>query len=267
MSETVYFSGQGKVGVSGRTAAGFYTGFKDLGNVPALKLSLETDVIEHNESTSGSRLTDFRLNKQNKARVSMTLENFNRDNLIFLLNGTAVDVAAGTVTTGSPESLAPSGVTIVDGQYLFTSKTKITGALVVKDSAGSPATLTLNTHYTADLSSGRINFGPPYSTTTISTFTQPFTASYTYAINTIVKTFTSGTLERGLFFEGLNTANANKSVRVEIYRVIFDPVQSLDLINDELAQFELEGSALYDSTRASDSNFGGFARIIGDSLL
>ncbi len=60
----------------------------------------------------------------------------------------------------------------------------------------------------------------------------------------------------------LNTANINKGTVVELYRVVFDPVSDFDLINDELAQFELTGSVLYDDTRNLDPVLGGFGRLV-----
>jgi hypothetical protein len=260
-SEVVYFSGQGVLRASERNAAGLYTGFRDLGNVPALRLSLETDVVEHTEATSGSRLTDFRLSRQNRARVTMTLENFNKDNLAFLLNGTTVTLAGASITN---EVFTPTG--IVSGQLpldFYLKNSNLSALTSITDSAGSPASLTegASADFTKDLASGRITLR------SVGSYTQPFKANYTYGAGTIVTAFTSGVKERALIFEGLNTANSNKKVRVEIYRVIFDPVQNFDLINDELAQFEIEGTALYDTTRATDASFGGFARIIGDNVL
>jgi hypothetical protein len=278
MSESVYFSGQGKVYVSDREAStGVFTGFTFVGNVPSLKLSLESDVLEHNESRSGSRLQDFRLVKQNKTRISMTLENFNKFNLNLLTQGTEAAGTDFTATSHTPNpALIISGSSatenIPSGSVIFLPF-KDVSAVTITDSAGTPNVLTGGgTHYVLDSVNGKITTTIALvggTTSLVSTFTPPLkiTAYTLSAVNTVLTTFTSAVKERALFFEGLNTANANKPVRVEVYRVIFDPVQSLDLINDELAQFELEGSALYDSTRASSSNFGGFARIIGDSVL
>ena len=47
-----------------------------------------------------------------------------------------------------------------------------------------------------------------------------------------------------LRFEGLNTADGNKPVLVEVFKADLSPTASLDLITDELGSFELKGEAL-----------------------
>lgn len=100
----------------------------------------------------------------------------------------------------------------------------------------------------------------------IGTFVQPFKFDYTPEAADLVTMFTQPAKERFLRFSGLNTANSDDPVIVDLYRVIFDPAANIALINDELAQFELEGSVLFDSTRSIDAALGGFGRIIAAQL-
>ena len=85
------------------------------------------------------------------------------------------------------------------GDRYFLAHPKVS-ALVVKDSAGTPATLTLGTHYTADTDFGAIQF---LDTTGL---TAPFKASYTYGAVTEIGIFTQPLPERFLRLEGVNTA-------------------------------------------------------------
>lgn len=268
-SETVYFSGQGKIYLSERDSSGNPKAFRFIGNVPALRLALETDVVEHTEARSGSRLTDFRLSRQNRARVTMTLENFNRDNLSFLMNGNIAAGGAAATVSGQSIVISSNTAPIPAGSIFFLPYKDITSVTIKDSKPSTPNSLVLNTHYSLDSASGKIT---TLVDLTSSLFSSSFAAplvltDYTIAENKIVTAFTSGVKEQTLYFEGINTANANKAVRLEIFRVIFDPVQNFDLINDELAQFEIEGTALYDAAKATDSNYGGFARVIGDSVL
>jgi hypothetical protein len=113
----------------------------------------------------------------------------------------------------------------------------------------------LNTDYSLDATSGMITILSVSKGTRIE-------VDYTYAATNIVPMFKDTQKERWIKFVGLNTANSNKVVTVELYRVVFDPANTFDLINDEIAQFELTGSVLYDSTRDANSILGGFGRII-----
>jgi hypothetical protein len=220
MSESVYFSGQGKVYVSDReSTTGVFTGFTFVGNVPALRLSLESDVLEHNESRSGSRLQDFRLVRQNKTRVAMTLENFNKFNLNLLIQGTDGTSAAHTASVHGSQSIIISGSSatenIPSGTVIFLPF-KDVSAVTITDSAGTPNVLTGGgTHYVLDSTNGKITTTIALvggTTSLVSTFTPPLKiTSYTLsAVNTVLTAFTAGVKERALFFEGLNTANTNK---------------------------------------------------------
>jgi hypothetical protein len=225
--------------------------FRDVGNVPALRVSLATDTLQHKESRTGNRLVDLRLVRERSATITMTLENFSKANLQLLLQGTTTSVVSGSA---SNETFA-TGLVVGDIVALLHP---FVSSVVVTDSAGSPAILVAGTDYTVDANSGMVTI------LNLGSYTQPFKAAYSYTETDYVQMFKEATKERFLRFAGLNTANSNKPVVVELYRVIFDPAQNLDLINDELAQFELEGSVLYDSTRDLDATLGGFGRIIED---
>ncbi len=247
----IYFSGQGTVFASTRDVSGNATAFRDLGNIPSLRLTLETDVLEHKESRTGQRLTDLRLTRERRATVTMTLESFTKANLMMLLYGTSSTVTGGAVTN----EVFPSGLVAGDMVSLAFPLVAASPAPVVTGTGGV-TTLTAGTHYKVDYGAGMVTM------LSVGTGTQPYEIDYTYNTEEIVPFFREPSTERFLRFAGLNTANSNKPVIVELYRVVFDPVGNIDLINDEFAQFELEGSVLYDSTRDSTAALGGFGRII-----
>ncbi len=249
----IYFVGQGKIYVAALNASRVPQSYRYVGNVPSFEISFETDVVEHKESYSGQRQIDLRFNRENKANVNMTLEDWDKKNLELLCYGTAVSVSGSTVTNET------FPFTAAVGDNYFTSKVGIS-SVTVKDSNGSPATLTAGTHYAVqDATAGLIEI------LNIGSFTQPFKVDYTYAANETLTMFTTGLTDTWVRFVGINTTNSasvNKKVVVDLYRASFSPTQNLSLIGDDVAQFQLEGTVLYDDTRASNSQFGGFGRII-----
>lgn len=249
----IYFVGQGKIYVADLNVSRVPQSFRYVGNVPRFEVSFETDVVEHAESYSGQRQIDLRFNRRNTANVALTLEDWDKENLKVLAYGSAVSVTGSTVTN---EAMPGS---LVVGSNYFTSFMGIS-SVTVKDSAGSPATLTNNTHYAIrDADAGLIEI------LNLGSFTQPFKVDYTYANNETLTMFTEGLKDRWVRFVGINTTNSastNKKVVVDLYRTSFSPTQTLSLIGDDVAQFELEGTVLYDDTRASNTQFGGFGRII-----
>jgi hypothetical protein len=248
----IYFSGQGTVYVATRDASGNALAFRDVGNVPALRLTLETDTLEHKESRTGQRLTDLRITRERRARVTMTLESFTKANLMMLLYGTSSTVTTGAVTNET----FPTGLAAGDIISLANPLVKASPVPTIVDSTGTPATLVSGTDYKIDRNSGMVTI------LNVGSYVQPFKANYSYDTQEIVPFFRESYKERFIRFSGLNTANSDKPVIVELYRCVFDPVGNLDLINDELATFELEGSVLYDSSRDSSAALGGFGRII-----
>ena len=247
---STYASFQGRVYLGKRDPSGAPIEVRSPGNVAELKLSLKTDVLEHYESQSGQRALDHRMVKQKSATVNLTIEEFTKENLALALYGNFVVGTTGTVTD---EPLG--GVSATVGDRYFLAHPKVS-SLVVVDSAGTPATLASGTHYTADTDFGAIQF---LDTTG---FTAPFKASYAFGVATEIGIFTQALPERYLRLEGLNTAQGNARVLVELYRVAFDPLKEISFISDEYNKFELEGSLLADSSKPLDAVLGQFGRIV-----
>ena len=78
----------------------------------------------------------------------------------------------------------------------------------------------------------------------------------------VVPFFTQGVQEVALLFEGINTADSNKKVRAELYRVALDPTKELGLITENFGQFVIEGTTLIDETKGEDPLFGKFGRMV-----
>lgn len=193
-----YFSGQGVVktadastvaAAADATAAGTAyaaLSFVDVGNVPDFKVNLNTTIAEHKESTSGNRVTDGRLIKENKATISMTLEDLSVPNLTIALYGSA---------TGGEQVVTDTAITATAVPAVFMFK-------------GVPT-------------------------------------------------------ERAVKFDGFNTAASNKRVVVELFRVIFDPLKTLDVINDDFAKWQLEGSCMRAALLSANAKYlGGFGRVV-----
>jgi hypothetical protein len=248
----IYFSGQGTLYGSTRDSAGNTTVFRDFGNVPSLRLTLETETLEHKESRTGQRLTDLRITRERRARITLTLESFTKANLMMMLYGSYQ--APGADSSVTNENF-PAGLAVGDMVQLAHPFIKSSPLPTITNQAGS-TTLVAGTDYTLDYVGGIVTI---LSTTVTA---QPYKANYSYQGEDIVPMFRQSQQERFLRFSGLNTANSDAPTVVELYRVVFDPVGNFDLINDELASYELEGTVLFDTARDTNAALGGFGRII-----
>lgn len=242
------FSFQGKVYLGAHLAGGKPGALRWVGDAPKCDVSLATDSESRKESYSGNRLTSAYLQKGTDVTIALTLNWANAENMVLGLYGTAIAVTAGTAT----DEVLPTGLVI--GDVVALNHGGIS-TLVVKDSTGSPVTLTPGTDYSIESANGGtvkiLNLG---------SFVQPFKASYAYTASADVTMFTSAPPERYLLLDGINTID-NSPVRLRLYRTRFNPLTTLPLINDSFGTIELSGAVLFDNEAAVDSNLGGFGKI------
>jgi hypothetical protein len=249
MATNLYFSGQGRVYVAERDGSGNHKQLVWVGNVNGLSVQFETEEEEHTESYSGQRLVDATLITAKRANFTARLESFDLDNLALGLFGTKVTVTGASVTNEA----FPSGLVV--GDVVATKHPKIS-SVTVKDSAGTPATLVLNTDYSIeDDGFGRIKI------LNLGAYTQPFKADYTYGARKDVGMFKNPPPVRWIRFDGLNTANSDSKIQVDLYKGQFAPLSELALIGNEFAGYDLTGKALLDDTKLSSDPLGQFGRI------
>lgn len=246
-----YFSGQGRVYIGARDTNGNPQGLSFVGNVPELKVSLSVETLEHQESTSGQRLTDLQLIKTKKGEFSCTLEELIAINLGLALYGTTTDQVSGTVTN---EMLATPMAT---GSLYLLAKQNVS-SVVIKDSSPTPKTLPAS-QYQLNAKHGSLLVN---DITTGGPYVEPFKADYAYGAAQSTAMFTQPLPERWIRFEGLNTADSNREVVIDLYRVAINPAKELSVITDELLKFELSGQVLADTLKPAAGDLGQFGRIV-----
>lgn len=254
MSNETYFSLQGELWLADRDANGMPSiDLRWAFNCPKLEVTLSTQTDDVNESYSGQRLLDDQMESGKSAKVSVSLHGFSPANLALGLYSTAAKIATGSVV----DEPLPAGMTA--GQFFQLDKRGVSN-LVVKDSAAVPITVP----------AAKVGLYRPYSgigqVMDITGMTQPLKASYDYADADLVPMFTNVTpKERFMIFDGVNT-RTGKPVVCEIYRVKFNPISNLALINEKHGTIDLDGVCLFDRTRMLDPELGPFGRFILPSV-
>lgn len=235
MAELVkeYYSGQGMVYAAPYVGGVVQTEkMRWIGNVPSLELSFETDTAEHKESHSGTRQKDLVLRKELSASFALTMEDFSVDNLAMAFMASVESAPNGKVTDET------SSATLKAGDYWLLSKQKIS-KLAIKDSTtGSAVKLQVGVHYEVDETYGRVKLLDANG------LTLPLLATFEHEASNTLNLLTEIVEGWYLRLEGLNTANGNAPVLVEIVKAYLSPAKTLSLINDELSSFELAGNAL-----------------------
>ena len=79
---------------------------------------------------------------------------------------------------------------------------------------------------------------------------------YTSSLQYQIDALTQGQIERYIRIEGINTADGNLPVVLEVFRFVSDPLQSKGVITDTgVAQLVLAGSILSDALQTTGSKF------------
>lgn len=246
-----YFSGQGRVYIGARDEYGNPAGLTFVGNVPELKVSLSVETVEHQEAQTGQRLTDLQQIKSKKGEFACTLEELSASNLALALYGSTITVVPGTVT----EELLPNPVS---PGSLYPLAMQNVSAVQIQDSAPTPLLLperqyTVNGKYGSIVILDATSGGP---------YLEPFVLDYAYGPAQSTAMFTQPLPERWVRFEGLNTADGNREVVIDLYRVATNPAKELSIITDELLKFELAGQVLADLSKPVGGDLGQFGRLV-----
>lgn len=219
---------------------------RHIGNVPEFELEIDAEVLEHNESMTGQRSTDFTIVQTTAVNFSGQLEEINKENLEYILSGvttastsqTLTDVSIGTVEAGQEIKL--------DG-YKLTDVT-------FKDSTASPVTIDPS-DYTLDAKFGTVIFND------VSSLTMPILMTATTGAVSQTTLASDFEKEYALFFKGINTANG-ADVAVNLWRTKKSPSTTFPLIHEGLGQYEIEGQALADVSKESDTTLGLYGNVI-----
>jgi hypothetical protein len=235
LPESVYYSGQGKIVFAERDpTTGRPINAYEIGNAPALEIAISTTQTDHKESMSGQRSTDKTLITEKSATFNITIESLDPKNLAAAFFGELNTVAAGTVTAEPIGSASAGGLLILRHSQVSD---------VVVHTVGATPAVVPPAAYFLDPDFGTIKLDPTYTPAV----TGQLTADYSYLTAQRLDALTQVTPpERYVRFEGINTIDETL-VLVEIPRAQFQPLQSLPLINDEIAQVQMTATILPDS--------------------
>ena len=244
---TEYYSGQGSVSYSERDSLGKpIGGLIDLGNCSKLETKISVERVEHNESQTGRGAVDATFEKAQKVEINATFDEFKRENLDLYIYGQSQELAGAVVT----------GEEIIGHLGKKAALSRMPASFASLTNAGGATTYT-DTDYSVDLGTGLITFAPDASFAD----GEVLEANYQAAAERITTAFTKLNTYRWLRFDGLNRGSDNVPVVIEIYKARFDPAEMMDIINEEYAEYSLNGTALYDRCYADNSLYGGFMRI------
>lgn len=252
MAEKYYF-GQGQVHVAPYGSAAN----RWVGDVSALSLSIEVQNIDHFESYSGQRNRARRIPIQTDGTVSLTAHQFDLENFAMYLRGTVSQINA-TGTPAEEFTIAQAS----PGDIIFLPHVNIligTGhTFTIQDSKTTPDSLTEGTHYTVDPRFGKIEF---VALPTSLTF--PLKVTYKHAGASQLAMLTTQAPLISIVYTGVNLAENNAPVRVELYRLSLNPIEELQFIStDAVGEASISAAMEADATKPIGGPLGQMGRIL-----
>lgn len=224
----------------------------DLGEVENFEPGADVQSLEKRTSRDTSNALIAYVETQLNSSINLTLVEPNTVNLALILRGEKVTKASATVTDEVLHDAAQ--LTVVNNDVLFT-KYPINAITNVKDSAGSPATVTGSKYERVEGSQFGVKF------LDVATYVQPFKITYTRQAHDIVKVFEAAVANYRVVIENVNLVDGEVQM-VEYYNCRLSPAPRFGLITEEFATFPLEGRALAVPGFSSDADLGKYGRVI-----
>ncbi|WP_293932136.1 hypothetical protein [Iodobacter sp.] len=204
-----------------------------IGNTSKLSLTIDDESKELADyENPGGGIADA-ITRIKEVKVALTLHNLNAANLAIALFGNASSIASGTITAESHTAYKGALIRL----------DKIGASAVVVSNSGATITYVAGSDY--QVSGAGILIPDGSSIADASTIK----VSYAFGLQNIVEAITATGEEYTLAFDGLNEADSAKPCAVDLWRVRFSPLKSLDLIDDDFSKIELEGKLLKDESR------------------
>lgn len=245
MAKKEYMSLQGAFHLAPITN-GIAGALRELGNIPEFEIEITANVIEHQESMSGNRTTDFVMTTTTGVNFSGQLEKVNKENMEYILSGENFEIPSASVVDSELGTVV-ADESILIGAYNLS-------AVTIKDSTAAPVTVDPS-KYSLDPVFGILKFND------VTGLTMPLTISYTSGA--VTQTTIASDLDREymLFFAGINTANGDK-VAMKLWRTQKSPEATFPLIHEELGQYQIQGRAMSDLSKANDSKLGLYGHLV-----
>jgi hypothetical protein len=237
----IYYYGHGSAWMGDAVAGSMPSTFDlDIPEIDTLEITLAAEYIEHVSKRSTIAKKDLRVTRMISGQGKLTCSIHSSTLLKTYLYASQTTVAGGafTATAFTKNPAAVGDILPIPG-----AKTKIS-SLVITDSAGGPATLTLGTDYEADADAGVIKI------LSLGAYTQPFKAAGTEAAATANNIFQSTPSVKGLRFKGINLANSGAIEILDLPKIQISPAASWQQVSDgnDVNKYEIAFEILEDGS-------------------
>jgi hypothetical protein len=222
-------------------------------HTPMFAVEIKEERATHYNSSDAVKAKDLSVVAQMDGTVNLEIDEFTSEVLAIALGGEVTEQTVG------PTFSAKTFPTVVVGKtYAIPDGHVNLSTLTLVDSTGSPVTLSVGVHYEVDLAAGLIKI------LSLTTVVQPIKASGQVANGaSIVSIMTKRGTEKFMRFDGINLADNDKPVIVDIYRAALG-TSKIDVKTDgnDVNKCSLTADLLRDSKAPFSDAFGKYGRFV-----
>ena len=231
-----YFVGHGKVYAAQRDVDGDPTGFLDLGNCPSFVLTPGNRGLR---DVTNPEVLPGMFPAGVTGSIRLVLDELNANNLSQAFYGSNIAVTENSVVGETVKAYTGK---FCPTQYINISSVTVSGKVE-------------GTDYTVDPAGGLhvIQVGTSEG--------ESWSVSYDYSDQNVSAAFSLAPELLWIRFNGINIAEDNAPVVVDVYKVRFVPVDDVQLIGDTFLSMTLNGKIQYDSTKDGTTLWGNYFRI------
>lgn len=252
MANYVYRHGEGAL--SSRTAGGEPDNFDILlPEIDTLSLNFSVSKIEHVSKREAIAAKDLSVPYMFEASGELVISEYTAAILRLAWFGATTNIAGGAFVA----TAFPSGIAVGDIMKAPGDKVRLS-SVVVTDSAGSPATLVLNTDYEiTSAAAGLIKF------LNLGSYVQPFKIAGVEAAGNGTGFLMTRVFELWGRFWFVNLAASDAVESFDLYKMQFDPTSAYQILGDgsNVSTFTLPFQMLKDATKSDSATYGKYGRI------
>lgn len=229
------------------------THFRHVGNSTAFSLNVESEKLEHQNSRSGVKAIDREITLSQKVGVTLTLDEvLNAENLAYFFSGTATKNVTNSATGASLTDILIHADALKTRSYELVNSSGgrlydiFTSGLIVKSGSGavgSASTLTAGTDYEVDTKWGMIFLTSTGAHVDGNNLWFSYTSPGGEKTVDQVTMLTQSKQSVFLRFVGINPANSDKEVLLDLHSVSLSADGELPMIGEEFATLSLVGVA------------------------
>lgn len=240
------YLGAGEVWFNRFSSGTTKTQWRHLGNVSKLDLTQAVENLEKKSAMTGARGLLKRVVIGSTSELSLTMDEFERENVALGLLGST---AAFSQSSSTATDQAITG-TVKKGQWLDTGKLKITVTGVKK----SPSTaLVLGTDYEVDSDSGMIRILPG-SSTVADGDSLLWSGSIPAITSNQINALANSRIEGALRYRSASDAVGPRYM-VDFWNISITPDGALSLLGTEFGEITLKGAVQEDTTKTIGNRY------------